>query len=296
MTNNPKSSWQDLPLRIASALVIIPIALFCIIYGGWFFVALLALSSVAMTVEWANLFKAKLSNYRVCAFLIWPLLAYAAAIKGMWWEAILIVGWAPFVFGPRLWMGSIVIGGSGLSLLWLRFMTHFEMWTVIFIVAVVIASDSLAYITGKTFGGPKLIPSVSPGKTWSGAIGGLIGAGCVGGGIVGYLSGGFYTAFIGGALFSMVTGFVAQIGDLLESKLKRELGVKDSGKIIPGHGGVLDRFDALIFASIFVAVVSCILPSDDKLSKWGGELLSTKQVDTPQLQFVPLTFLNKIID
>lgn len=289
MTNKTKSSWQDLPLRIASALVIIPIALFCIIYGGWFFIALLAFTSVAMTFEWANLFKVNLSNYRVCAFLIWPLIAYAAAMNGMWWEAILIVGWAPFVFGPRLWMGSVIIGGSGLSLFWLRFMTHFEMWTVIFIVAVVIASDSFAYITGKTFGGPKLIPSVSPGKTWSGAIGGLVGAGCVGGGIVGYLCGGLYTAFIGGALFSMVTGIVAQIGDLLESKLKRELGVKDSGKIIPGHGGVLDRFDALIFVSIFVAVVSCVLPSDDKLSKWGGELLSTKQVETAQLQFIPLT-------
>lgn len=299
MTNKTKSSWQDLPLRIASALVIIPIALFCIIYGGWFFVALLALTSVAMTFEWANLFKAKLSNYRVCLFLIWPLVAYAAVLYGMlwpesassnmWWSAILIIGCFAFIFGPELWLGSVVIGGSGVSLLWLRFMTHFEMWTVIFIVAVVIASDSFAYITGKTFGGPKLIPSVSPGKTWSGAIGGLVGAGCVGGGIVGYLCGGLYTAFIGGVLFSMVTGIVAQIGDLLESKLKRELGVKDSGKIIPGHGGVLDRFDALIFVSIFVAVVSCVLPSDDKLSKWGGELLSTKQVETAQLQFIPLT-------
>ncbi|CAI3936284.1 CDP-diglyceride synthetase (CdsA) (PDB:4Q2E) [Commensalibacter communis] len=291
MINNSKSSWQDLPLRIVSALVIIPIALFCIIYGQWFFIGLLCIISVAMTVEWANLFKKKLSNYRVAVFLIWPLIAYAAVIKGMWWPAILIVGWAPFIFGPQLWLGSVVIGGAGISLLWLRFMTASEMHPVIFIVIVVIVSDSFAYIAGKTFGGPKLIPSVSPGKTWSGAIGGLIGAGCVGSIIVGYLCGGLYTAYIGGAIFGMVTGIVAQIGDLLESKLKRELGVKDSGKIIPGHGGVLDRFDALLFVSIFVALISCVLPADKSLDKWGGSLLSTKTVGDQQPIFLPLTII-----
>lgn len=288
MTNKLKSSWQDLPLRVASALVIIPVALFCIVYGGWFYIGLLAVISVAMTVEWANLFKAKLSNYRVVIFLIWPLIVYAAAMQEMWWPAILIAVWAPFIFGPPLWLGSIVIGGAGLSLLWLRFMTLYEMWVVIFIVAVVISSDSFAYITGKIFGGPKLIPSVSPGKTWSGAVGGLVGAGCVGGAIVWFLCGGLTTAFVGGALFSMVTGIVAQIGDLLESKLKRELGVKDSGKIIPGHGGVLDRFDALLLVSIFVAFISCVLPANTSLDKWGGALLSTKQVGDQQSVFVPL--------
>lgn len=289
MINKTKSSWQDLPLRIASAVVIIPVALFCIIYGGWFYRGMLAVISVAMTVEWANLFKTRLSNYRVAIFLIWPLIAYAAALQGMWFPALIITGGFAFIFGPQLWLGSVVIGGAGLSLLWLRFMTFHGMWTVIFIVAVVIASDSFAYITGKTFGGPKLIPSVSPGKTWSGAIGGLIGAGCVGGAIVWFLCGGVITAFIGGALFSMVTGIVAQIGDLLESKLKRELGVKDSGKIIPGHGGVLDRFDALLLVSIFVAFVSCVLPANTSLDKWGGALLSTNPIGDQQPVFVPLT-------
>lgn len=284
-----KSSWQDLPLRIASALVIIPVALFCIIYGGWFYIGLLVVISVAMTVEWANLFKVKLSNYRAAIFLVWPLVAYAAALQGMWFPALAITGCFAFIFGSQLWLGSVVIGGAGLSLLWLRFITVYEMWTVIFIVAVVIASDSFAYIAGKTFGGPKLIPSVSPGKTWSGAIGGLIGAGCVGGGIVWFLCGGLTTAFIGGAMFSTVTGIVAQVGDLLESKLKRELGVKDSGKIIPGHGGVLDRFDALLLVSIFVAFISCVLPANNSLDKWGGALLSTKQVGDQQSVFVPLT-------
>lgn len=289
MINKQKSSWQDLPLRVASAVIIIPIALFCIIYGGWFYIGMLALISVAMTVEWANLFKIKLSNYRVAIFLIWPLVAYAAALQGMWFPALMITGCFAFIFGPRLWLGSVVIGGAGLSLLWLRFMTIYEMWVVIFIVTLVIASDSCAYIAGKTFGGPKLIPSVSPGKTWSGAVGGLIGAGCVGGAIIWFLCGGVMTAFIGGALFSMITGIVAQIGDLLESKLKRELGVKDSGKIIPGHGGVLDRFDALLLVSIFVAFVSCVLPANPSLDKWGGALFSSKQIGDQQPVFVPLT-------
>ncbi|MDI2090069.1 phosphatidate cytidylyltransferase [Commensalibacter oyaizuii] len=290
MNNKAKSSWQDLPLRIASAVVIIPLALLCIIYGGALYIGLLFLVSIAMTYEWATLFKANFKRFPVILFLIWPIVAYCAAIKGMWWPGIVIACIFSFILGRQLWLGSVVIGGAGIALLWLRFMTVSEMWAVIYLISVVIASDSFAYIVGKLLGGPKLIPSVSPGKTWSGAIGGLIGAGMVGGYIIFYFSGEGYTAFIGGALFSMVTGIVAQIGDLLESKLKRELGVKDSGKIIPGHGGVLDRFDALLLVSVFVALISWSLPKNDNLQKWGGGLLLSKnKIGADKPSYIPLT-------
>lgn len=117
--------------------------------------------------------------------------------------------------------------------------------------------DTFAYLVGSLIGGKKLCPKLSPKKTWSGAIGGLFGGAA--GGLLSYFVAG---APIGGlseaatiAIFTAV-GFVAGVfteaGDLIESKLKRTAGVKDSGKILPGHGGILDRIDGLLFAQIFV--------------------------------------------
>lgn len=290
MSNNQQSSWQDLPLRICSAGIIVPVVLLCIIRGGWYYIGMITVISVIMALEWEALFKISCRNFSGGLFLLWPVIAYYAALKGMWLQAISIILGFSFIFGPQLWLGSAVIGAAGLSLLWLRFMTGFQAWMIIWIVSVVIASDSCAYLVGKFIGGPKLIPSVSPGKTWSGAIGGLIGAGCVGAYVIGYLNHGFGYAYIIGGLLSVVIGIVAQIGDLLESKLKRVLGVKDSGKIIPGHGGVLDRCDALLTVSIFVALLSFALPSVMNGVKWNGGLLMDNQLRINIKPNIPLYF------
>ncbi|CAK7191886.1 hypothetical protein COMNV_00066 [Commensalibacter sp. Nvir] len=276
MKQKTESSWQDLPLRIGSALLIIPIAVVCIYLGGWPYIGLVGLVSVGMAYEWLNLFNIKRVHFNSVLFLLWPLVAYYAVISNMWWPAILIVGAFSFIFGPPLWLGSVLIGGAGISLLWLRLMTNAQMWVVFYVVLVVVVSDSCAYMVGKMIGGRKLIPSVSPGKTWSGAIGGLIGSGIVGGYYIFSYCSNDIRAFIGGFLLSILVSSISQIGDLAESKLKRYAGVKDSGMLIPGHGGVLDRFDALVFASIFMAFFSWSLPANKIFQRWGGELLYSK--------------------
>jgi phosphatidate cytidylyltransferase len=117
---------------------------------------------------------------------------------------------------------------------------------VFYATLVIWANDTAAYVAGVAFGRRPLLPRVSPKKTVEGAIGGLIGAT-----LVGWLCARGFAVFItplAGALLGLVTGFAAQLGDLVESMLKRDAGTKDSAELIPGHGGVLDRFDSMLFA------------------------------------------------
>ena len=122
---------------------------------------------------------------------------------------------------------------------------------VFFLVMTVWGTDIGAYAAGRMIGGKKLAPAISPGKTWAGVFGGMA---------LGALAG-FATASAFGARHlpvyigvAIVTSLVAQIGDLFESWIKRRVGVKESGDLIPGHGGILDRIDGLIFAAIFLAL------------------------------------------
>lgn len=121
---------------------------------------------------------------------------------------------------------------------------------VVFTLMIAWLSDTIAMFFGKTFKGPKLYPAVSPNKTWSGALGGLLGS--VLGAVIahfGYLPS---LPLLSGVAVAAVAGVLGQLGDLCESVLKRAVGVKDSGEILPGHGGFLDRIDALCFAAVTV--------------------------------------------
>src|SRR5690606_13194882 len=125
-------------------------------------------------------------------------------------------------------------------------------WTVL-VFAVAWAADILAYLVGSAVGGPKLWPRFSPNKTWSGFIGGLL-AGMIAGGVMAaWLDMGAVAAF-GGAVLGLLAALATMGGDLWESALKRRFGVKDAGNLIPGHGGLLDRVDGLMFAVIVVAI------------------------------------------
>ena len=121
---------------------------------------------------------------------------------------------------------------------------------LLWLILVVIITDVFGYFAGRTFGGPKFWPAVSPKKTWSGTTAGWIGAGLVG--VIFWLStnAGFAVVWI-----SMILSFASQMGDIAESALKRRMGVKDSSALIPGHGGLFDRFDALLGASLFMLAV-----------------------------------------
>jgi phosphatidate cytidylyltransferase len=141
-----------------------------------------------------------------------------------------------------------------MALVWLRHPAETGCANVIVLLLVVWASDVGAYIAGRAIGGARLAPSISPGKTWSGSAGGLAGAAVVG------LTAGL---ILGNAVliwrpvaFAVFVGCISQAGDLFESLLKRRFGVKDSGTMIPGHGGLLDRLDALLAAAPAAALLA----------------------------------------
>jgi len=142
--------------------------------------------------------------------------------------------------------GVPYIGLATAALLWLRAGDGVGRRAVLFVMLVVWASDIGAYLVGRLLGGPLLAPAISPGKTWSGAAGGLLAAALVG----------FATLHPAAALLATGLGIAAQLGDLMESAMKRGFGVKDSGWIIPGHGGLLDRLDGLLTAAPAAAAVS----------------------------------------
>jgi len=159
----------------------------------------------------------------------------------------------------RLLMGVILLVVAWVSLLYLRYQADGQFW-VVYVVAVVAAADVGGYFFGKMFGSRKLAPLVSPGKTWEGFVGGLIVSQLLALALFAYFSSAEQSPLPALAIFLLVTALLAAVsvlGDLLESLLKRGCGLKDSGSILPGHGGVLDRLDGLVaalpvFAFIFM--------------------------------------------
>ena len=204
--------WADLRLRTASAAVLGAATLLGVWSGGIGWAAVVGLGACALAAEWAVLTR---HPWLGCVPAV-P----ARAATGL---AYLLPGCA--------------------ALLWLRLDPVAGLRNTVFLLLVVWASDIGAYLVGRLVGGPKLAPAVSPGKTWSGGLGGLLAAVAVGACFG-------FGATIGPAMAAAaLVGVVSQAGDLAESAVKRGFGVKDSGRIIPGHGGLLDRVDGLIVAA-----------------------------------------------
>lgn len=178
-------------------------ALLCIWVGGIPFVALIAIAAVGLSVEWIRLCRGR------------PGLLAA---------------------------GVVYIGLPLLCLLWLRGASGGRE-SVLFLVLVIWATDIGAYLVGRLVGGKKLAPAVSPGKTWSGAAGGMVAALVVG-----------LLVPPGRPVLALLLALACQAGDLLESGIKRHVGVKDSGRLIPGHGGLFDRLDGLLAAAPVAAI------------------------------------------
>ncbi len=240
--------WSDFLVRLASAAILGPIALLALWYGGIAWAVLIGVAMVGLGMEWA-----KLAGLRdggalpVLALLAWLVTIFFGILPG----AIVLLCLAVFAlwpFGRFAAAGIPYIGIGGLALLWLRLSPVDGLWDTLFLVAVVWSTDIGAYLTGRIAGGPKLAPKISPGKTWSGAAGGLVFAAAGG-----FLIGGEWVGAIPAALLLSV---LAQTGDLLESAIKRKLGVKDSGQTIPGHGGLFDRLDGFLAAAPAAALLA----------------------------------------
>lgn len=211
--------WHDLKPRVISALIMLAVFLFSVTVGGWLFNGLVVAAALLMIREWDFLVAGKSNKWG--------------------------------------WYGIAYISIAASSLIWLRNYTtfnneHIGMGLVIFIIAIVIATDVCAYFVGKKFGRTKLAPRISPGKTWEGLVGGVAGAA-----LVGLLCASLTPepdTLAKTIILAMLLAFVAQAGDLFESHIKREAGVKDSGQLIQGHGGVLDRFDGILTAAPAYAI------------------------------------------
>ena len=158
-------------------------------------------------------------------------------------------------FGERGHMaalGALYAGLPAVALVWLRGTDMFGLLAVLFLLLAVWTTDTGAYFAGRQIGGPKLMPRVSPNKTWSGLIGGVAAAGIVGLIFALLAKAGLHPGRM--TVSGMVLGLVAQAGDLFESALKREYGVKDASALIPGHGGFMDRIDGLAAAAVVAAI------------------------------------------
>ena len=251
--------------RVLSALVLAPVAVGMILWGGIAFSIFIAAFAAAMAWEWVRMSD---PDAPPRAFAI----ATGAAVGGVLLAsqlelagaAIWIAGGALAAFADR-WprdrafealfgVAYVALAASVLAVLRIDEMTGLA--GIIFLISVVWAADTFAYLAGSWLGGWKLLPAASPNKTWSGLVAGLA---------FGVIAGAFAAWWAGwdprhGALLAAPTALAAVAGDLLMSLAKRRFGVKDAGTVIPGHGGVLDRVDALMMAALFAGAWAFIGP------------------------------------
>ncbi|MBU8877132.1 phosphatidate cytidylyltransferase [Reyranella sp. MMS21-HV4-11] len=198
------------------------------------------------------------------AIVLGPLLLAAVWCGYPWIDLIAALAAPVMIFEwTRLTRGAPVLRvlawayglAALLALLWLRHQPAFGRETILWVLICIWATDIGAYFVGRTAGGAKLAPRISPGKTWSGLIGGMAWA-AVASAVTGYAFGLGETVHL--ALAGAALAVVGQAGDLLESAAKRRAGVKDSGRLIPGHGGLLDRIDGLMAVLVAVAVARLV--------------------------------------
>lgn len=272
----------DLTTRFAMAIFLIALASLAIWFGGWPFRALVLVGAGIMLAEWAEM-------HRVAWLWTWLAVALLAGLLLGGFEYFYPVGEAdtlalgmgeemlsisPETFEPLLYLGGAAVGAGlllallsrrptlgwgfvylALPALALLALSWVDIALVFWVMIVTWATDIGAFFAGKSLGGPKLAPRISPAKTWAGLLGGVIAAG-----LLGYLAAWYFEIdaapdaqtgepswlFQSFLYLGAPLAIVAQAGDLYESWVKRRCGVKDSGTILPGHGGVLDRCDGLI--------------------------------------------------
>ena len=258
MTRAAENLVSDLPTRFVAAVVMIAVASVAIYLGGWPFRALVVIGAAIMLVEWADMHRVpRLWGYVGAALLAANLLAgsewlfpadeqdelITAATFAPAWMGFAVCAAAALLIGLLSRRKTMVGGYLYVAIPAFALLVLGWAWfgIVFWVMIVTWSTDIFAYFAGRSIGGPKLAPRISPKKTWAGLGGGVIGA-AVFGALAAYLLDlGAPFLFLGGLM-----GLIAQAGDLYESWMKRRAGVKDSGTILPGHGGALDRLDGLL--------------------------------------------------
>jgi phosphatidate cytidylyltransferase len=252
--------WSNLGLRVASAVVLVPTALVAAWLGGWPFLVVISIGMALLAIEWGGM-SAPRAPVRVAAAVTAAILAAVfLAHQGHFvlaWITVPVAALVAAVIARGVaeravdaGYGVLYIAPAAVCLVWLRSTNQGHWWTLM-LFACTWGADIGAFAVGSTLKGAKLWPRFSPNKTWSGFIGGLataMGAGTLMASLPYFQLSLWAAAFIG-----LTVGLATMAGDLWESALKRRFGVKDSGDIIPGHGGLLDRVDGLMFAVVVMA-------------------------------------------
>jgi phosphatidate cytidylyltransferase len=252
---SPPTKKSDLALRSVTGIVLIGIAVFCLVYGGDPFWVLLSGATLVMMAEWASLIGAErwqmwlgFVGLMLPMFLSEP---HVDVPETASWYGLLAAALGVFAFtrNPKLVAGMLYAALPTLSLFYIHKQydgIDLSFWAL----AIVWATDIGAYFAGRSIGGPKLAPVWSPNKTWAGLIGGMVAAIAVGFALTLVLH-----VQLRLAAFAGLLAVAAQTGDLFESMMKRRAGVKDSGWMLPGHGGVMDRLDGAVPVLCIVALI-----------------------------------------
>ncbi|MDA1287511.1 MAG: phosphatidate cytidylyltransferase [Rhodobacterales bacterium] len=257
--NAAVGSFQDLKVRILSAIVMAVIGIGAIWVGGPVFLGLMVVASGLMIGELMRMLHPELQP------TLLAMLGVVAGASVLWvafevsyfsFSGLLLaplIGAAMVPKGKRLFFGySVAIILAVLALIVVRLQSGLP--ATLWVILVVIASDVGGYFFGRILGGPKILPRISPKKTWSGTLGGWALAGAVAGVFVWLGYGDVRVIWL-----SVLLSVAAQAGDMVESAIKRHAGVKDASNLIPGHGGFLDRFDALIGAALLLIPIWFLL-------------------------------------
>lgn len=260
---------SNLQTRIITAIVLGAASLWLTYMGGLGFMLFSIAIGCAIFHEWTTLSASRQTPIGLAFGWTWLALTFALLI----WDRYALLTIGTLLVGciilalitwrhGRAWpaAGLFYAGFPAIALALLRGDEPFGFTAIIFLFAIVWSTDIAAYFNGRALGGPKLAPRFSPNKTWSGAIGGIVAA----------VAGGILVASLVAAPGSLIVpvlavllSIVSQIGDLGESWVKRQFGAKDSGKLLPGHGGVMDRVDGLVAAAALLYIIGAILAEPD---------------------------------
>lgn len=268
-----RKDWSDLGKRIASALVLAPAGFAAAWFGGPWIAAASGAAVVAMSYEWARMSEPHPTDPKTATPAFWFALAgsLGAVMIASWGNLYWAMGWLALcsiasALRRKTLIGMIETAGGALYIgapcgvfVWLRDRAPEGLETILVLFAVIWSADVFAYFGGKLIGGPRIAEDLSPNKTWSGIVSGVLAGMCAGALCAHWFNAPRELVGIWLAV-GAILAFTGLMGDLIESFLKRRFGVKDASGFIPGHGGVLDRIDGLMAATLLTGAVLAAAP------------------------------------